>query len=77
MVTFFWNASSTSSSNASACWAAEPFIGAMRELLGLEADASVKLHLEPLAGIRLIDWLLMPLYWSSDQEFLSLSSSKP
>ena len=25
----------------------------MRELLGLEADTGVKLHFEPLAGIRL------------------------
>ena len=52
-VTFFWKASSTICSNLSACVGAEPLVGSMRELLGLEADTGVKLYLEPLAGIRL------------------------
>ena len=32
---------------------ADPFIGGMGELLGLETDTSVKLHFETLAGVRL------------------------
>src|SRR5229473_2838726 len=31
----------------------EPFVSGVGELLGLEADTSVELHFEPLAGIRL------------------------
>src|SRR5271167_1262975 len=32
---------------------AESFVSVVGELLGLEADTSMKLHFEPLAGVRL------------------------
>ena len=48
-VTFFWNASKHELLERIGLLAAEPFVGAVRELLGLEADAGMKLHFEPLA----------------------------
>ena len=76
-MTFLWNASSTSSSNASACLSAKSLIGVMCELLRLEADAGVELHFESLAGIRVdplaVDSLVL-LFGPGVLEFLQFKT---
>ncbi len=52
-VTFPWKASSTMLLELIGLLGAEPLVGVMGKLLGLEADASMELHFEPLTGIRL------------------------